>query len=425
MLRGRLISGFSVHAALVTLAALFVAPFVWMVLASWKTADEAGRGLFPAIPTFRARADPDRPLKLLGVELRTADLRVRKFPLTHTFDYDFSKSRAPIVLTFDLATDLSADQLHKLAITFQPDESWHAFDTTLELGGRRFVSDRRSYFAQSTPTTFLFQPPTDDDATLKMKTWTPLRVESIGRVVPGRLTLTLIPSGTGRAIFAKATRNYDRVFRSMPFWTYVGNSLILVGLNVSGMVLSSTFVGYAFARLHWPGRGVAMLVLLSTMMVPAQVTMAPTFMIVRSLGWYNTLAPLWVPAWLGSAFFIFLMVQHLKTLPRELEEAARIDGLGHLRTWFHIILPQCGPAAAAIAILTFMASWNDFMGPLVYLRDQTLYPLSLGLYDLQLTAMNDQSVIMAGNVLMTLPVLVIFFLCQRYFVAGMSMSGMK
>jgi multiple sugar transport system permease protein len=180
--------------------------------------------------------------------------------------------------------------------------------------------------------------------------------------------------------------------------------------------------------LNWPGRTIAFGILLSTMMLPAQVTFIPSFMVWKTLGLYNTLCPLWLPAWFGTAFFIFLMVQHMKTIPRELEEAARIDGSGPLRTWAQIILPETRPALAAIAIMVFMASWNEFMAPLIYLRDQGKFPLSLGLYALRLDNPEggiDWTMIMAGNVLMTLPVLIVFFLFQRYFIQGMTMSGMK
>jgi multiple sugar transport system permease protein len=166
-------------------------------------------------------------------------------------------------------------------------------------------------------------------------------------------------------------------------------------------------------------------VMLATIMLPAQVTMIPTFVIWKKLGWYNTLNPLWVPAFFGGAFFIFLMVQAMKTLPRELEESARIDGLSHLQTWYYIILPQVKPVMAAIAIMTFMWSWNEFMGPLIYLRDQSKFPLSLGLFTLRIDSFGDWTMIMAGNVLMTLPVVVMFFVFQRYFVQGMTMSGIK
>jgi multiple sugar transport system permease protein len=227
------------------------------------------------------------------------------------------------------------------------------------------------------------------------------------------------------AIVAKVARNYLRAFDSVPFLQYVGNSLLLVGLTIGGALFSSAFVAYAFARLSWPGRGVALLLLLSTMMVPPQVTMIPSFLVWRGLGWYNTLNPMWVPAWFGNAFFIFLMIQHMKTIPRELEEAARIDGLGVVQTWWYIVVPQLKPSLAAIAVLSFLGAWNEFMGPLIYLRDQSKFPLSLGLFGMSIDHGTDWSMLMAANMLMTVPSLVVFFRFQRYFIEGLTVSGMK
>jgi len=271
-----------------------------------------------------------------------------------------------------------------------------------------------------------FQPPTFDDTTVRARTWVPMRADGASdRTRNARLTLVLSPSSTFRAVTAKVQRNYLRAFDSVPFFQYVGNSLLLVGLTIAGALFSSAFVAYAFARLAWPGRGLALVLLLSTMMVPSQVTMIPSFLIWRRLGWYNTLNPLWVPAWFGSAFFIFLMIQHMKTIPRELEEAARIDGLGIVQTWWYVIVPQLKPTLAAIAIMSFLGAWNEFMGPLIYLRDQSKFPLSLGLFGMRLDSGADWSMLMAANMLMTLPSIVVFFGFQRYFIEGLTVSGMK
>jgi multiple sugar transport system permease protein len=192
-----------------------------------------------------------------------------------------------------------------------------------------------------------------------------------------------------------------------------------------GAIFSSAFVAYAFARLHWPGRAIALGVLLSTMMIPSHVTMIPSFLLFRWLGWYNTLSPLWAPAWLGNAFFIFLMVQHMKTLPRELEEAARIDGLGFVQTWWYVIVPQVRPTLSAISIMSFLGAWNEFLGPLIYLRDQSKFPLSLGLFAMRVDQTADWSMIMAADVLLTAPSVLVFFAFQRYFIEGVTVSGMK
>jgi ABC-type glycerol-3-phosphate transport system permease component len=364
--------------------------------------------------------------------------------LRYHFD---GSSDAPIVLSCKFDCPGTPQSFHKLIFSLKPDDSWHRVDATLDLGGTHWVSQKSKYLGTTRNQSILFQPPSFDDTTDRKRVWVPMKAEGTSRVfhqtsnpqpptsnlqrqptTPAVLHITISPSSAAGAWWGKFYRNYDRVFDSMPFWRYVRNSLLVVILATAGTAFSSAFVAYAFARLHWPGRTLAFALLLSTMMLPEQVTMIPSFMIWRSVGLYNTLCPLWIPAWFGVAFFIFLMVQYMRTIPRELEEAARIDGASPLRTWAQIIVPQCRPAMAAIAIMTFMGSWNEFMKPLIYLRDQSLFPLSLGLYALRLDAPEggiDWTLIMAGNVLMTLPVILVFFLFQRYFIEGMTMSGMK
>jgi multiple sugar transport system permease protein len=344
-------------------------------------------------------------------------------------DYRFaSESDAPVVMTHDFAlpTGVLPVDLHQVALAIHADNSWHAIDATLDLGGVHWKSMRTTYLVQNRAQSLSFQPPTFDDTTIRARTWVPLRADGASdRGRNARLSLALSPSSRARAIVAKVARNYVRAFDSVPFFQYVGNSLLLVGLTIGGSLVSSAFVAYAFARLRWPGRGVALLLLLSTMMVPPQVTMIPSFLVWRGLGWYNTLNPMWVPAWFGNAFFIFLMNQHMKTIPRELEEAARIDGLGVVQTWWYIIVPQLTPSLAAIAVLSFLGAWNEFMGPLIYLRDQSKFPLSLGLFGMSVDHGADWSMLMAANMLMTVPSIVVFFCFQRYFIEGMTVSGMK
>ena len=345
--------------------------------------------------------------------------------------YRFASSDAePVVLRYDFPSPIKPADLHRLSLAIKSDDSWNRLTATLDVAGRRWVTERRWDFAQHRAQSIFFQPPTFDDETYQPKVWVKLRdagPSPPGHGETGKATLRVIlsPASTLQAALARVERNFGRSLDYMPFWTYVRNSVILVALTTLGTLFSSTFVAYALARLHWPGRNVAMLVMLATIMLPAQVTMIPTFVIWKQLGWYNTLNPLWVPAFFGGAFFIFLMTQAMKTLPRELEESARIDGLNHVQTWYYIILPQVKPVMAAIAIMTFMWSWNEFMGPLIYLRDQSKFPLSLGLFTLRIDSFGDWTMIMAGNVLMTLPVVVMFFVFQRYFVQGMTMSGIK
>jgi multiple sugar transport system permease protein len=354
-------------------------------------------------------------------------------------DYSFLSGRdSPVVLVndFELPDGLASAEIHKLVVLLRADDSWHGLHATLDVGGVHWTSTRTTYLVQNRVQSVSFQPPTFDDSTMRARTWVPLRAEEGGATGGGpvtadeharnaRLTLTLVPSSRLGAIGAKIARNYVRAFDSGPFLGYVVNSLLLVTLTIAGALFSSAFVAYAFARLAWPGRAAALLLLLATMMVPPQVTMIPSFLVWRGLGWYNTLNPMWVPAWFGNAFFIFLMVQHMKTIPRELEEAARIDGLGVVQTWWYVIVPQLKPTLAAIAVMSFLGAWNEFMGPLIYLRDQSKFPLSLGLFGMRIDQGADWPMLAAANVLMTVPTVIVFFRFQRYFIEGITVTGMK
>jgi ABC-type glycerol-3-phosphate transport system permease component len=275
-----------------------------------------------------------------------------------------------------------------------------------------------------------WQEPGPDDLSTKIKTWVLLKEGKPGPhlVLDPRqlkLTLTLRRSSLARAWWNKLRLNYDRVLDHIPFWRYVGTSLFLVVANITLTLFSCSLVAYAFARLTWPGRDFCFLLMLATLMVPGQVTMIPHFLIWKNLGAYNTLTPLWLGQAFGNAFFIFLLRQFLKGVPRDLEDAARIDGCGVLRVYWHIMLPLTKPCLATIAIFTFMGTWNDFMGPLIYTADQRLYPLALGLYAFAVQVGNNPALTMAASLLMTLPVIVIFFFAQKYFIQGVTLTGLR
>jgi len=228
------------------------------------------------------------------------------------------------------------------------------------------------------------------------------------------------------AIWRKYTYSYRSAFIATEYrWRYVFNSLYLAVLTIAGQGLSCSLVAFAFARLNWPGRELFFGLLLATMMLPGQVTMIPVFMIFRYLGWYNTLKALWVPSFFGSAFFIFMLRQFMKGIPNDLEDAAKIDGCSLFGIYWRIVLPLVKPALAAVCIFTFMNTWNDFMGPLIYVNDQRLYPLALGLFDFRSEHGSEFGMLMAASTLMTLPVIAIFFMAQRYFIQGVTLTGMK
>lgn len=210
------------------------------------------------------------------------------------------------------------------------------------------------------------------------------------------------------------------------FLLYLRNTLIVVCLSIVGMVLSSALVAYGFARVKWRGRGILFAFVLATMMIPFPVIMGPLFVIFRELGWIGTFKPLWVPAWFGSAFNIFLLRQFYLTIPPELDEAARIDGCSHWGIFWRIILPLSRPALAVVALFHFLFVWNDFLGPLIYLRDRDQFTLALGLQLYQSQAGNvPWNLLMAASTLVLLPVLVVFLLAQRAFVEGIATSGLK
>ena len=348
------------------------------------------------------------------------------------FSYDFSSDNK-ITLSQTFAISFPIERLRRLQFYFQPDDSWHALRMTVEKLGHRFVSERPVYLADHNWQVATWQEPSAEDSLTKIKTWTLLK-DAGQSAIHGpneiRITLELHRTGVMGAWLAKIWRNYRLTLDYIPFWRYVGTGLFLVILNLIGTLFSCSLAAYAFARLRWPGRGICFAALLGTMMIPAQVTMIPQFLIMQKLGWYNTLKPLWVMSFFGSAFSIFLLREFLKGIPRDLEDAARLDGCGFLRIYWHIMLPLVRPTLAVIAIFTFLATWNDFMGPLIYLSDQRLYPLSFGLYAFQIQSLQPGTsagigMLMAGSLLMMLPVIAIFFFAQRYFLQGITLTGMK
>lgn len=223
--------------------------------------------------------------------------------------------------------------------------------------------------------------------------------------------------------------NYTEALEWMPLETVFGlryliNTLWLVVMSVIGTVLSCSVVAYGFARLRFPGRDALFGVMLATMMLPGAVTMLPQFLIFRGLGWVDTLMPLWVPTFFAGAFNVFLLKQFFSTIPRELEEAARIDGAGYFRTFWQVMLPLVKPALAAISIWTFMGAWNNFMGPLIYVSTPSKMPLAYALSLFASDRGTDIALMMAFATMTTIPVVLLFFLAQRYFIEGVQISGL-
>ena len=219
--------------------------------------------------------------------------------------------------------------------------------------------------------------------------------------------------------------NYSEALTTLPFDRYMINTAIITILTIVGHVLSCTLIAYAFARLRAPGRDILFLVVLATMMLPYPVTMVPLYVLFKQLGWINTFLPLTVPAFLGSAFYIFLLRQFFMTIPPDFEDAAIIDGANTLQILWRVILPLSTPALATVAIFTFQAAWNDFLAPLIYLQKPDLYTVTLGLQFFRSSFTTNWAYLMAASLVTSLPVIIVFFLAQRYFIEGITLSGIK
>jgi multiple sugar transport system permease protein len=218
--------------------------------------------------------------------------------------------------------------------------------------------------------------------------------------------------------------NYSQVLQQAPFARWFVNTMIVTVATVAGNLLFCSLAGYAFARIKFFGREVVFILLLATLMIPFQVVMIPTFIIVKDLGLINTLNALIVPN-LANAFGVFLLRQFFRTLPVELEEAARIDGASRLSVLFKIVLPLSGPVLATLAVITFLWTWNDFLWPLITIYSPNNMTLQLGLTTFQGTHQTSTNLLMAANVMSMLPVLLLFFLAQKYFIRGIATSGLK
>jgi multiple sugar transport system permease protein len=220
--------------------------------------------------------------------------------------------------------------------------------------------------------------------------------------------------------------NYVDALTYKPFHIYFKNTMIIVLLNEIAILASASFCAYGFARIRFYGRDILFALVLGTMMLPGVVTMVPTFVIFSRLGWLDTFLPLTVPFFFGGeAFNIFLLRQFFRTIPEELADAARIDGCSEFRIYANIMLPLAKPALTTVAIFTFINAWNDFMGPLLYLNSPDNFTVSLGLATFRGALVTRWDLLMAAASVTTLPIVMIFFMAQRYFIKGVVLTGLK
>jgi multiple sugar transport system permease protein len=253
---------------------------------------------------------------------------------------------------------------------------------------------------------------------IKPASQTVATAETVASVLP--TPLSQVPS--------YARDNFTRVFTDpvVDFPLYLRNTLLVTLLSVAGTVVSSAIVAYGFSRVAWRGRDLTFGLMLATMMIPFPVVMGPLYVLFKHLGWIGTFLPLWVPAWCGHAFSIFLLRQFFLGVPRELNDAARIDGCNHFQTFLRVILPVSKPALTVVALLQFVFVWNDFLGPLIFLTDRNQYTLALGLqlYQSQ-TGNTPWNLLMAATTIVISPVAIMFLIAQRALIEGIATQGMR
>jgi len=218
--------------------------------------------------------------------------------------------------------------------------------------------------------------------------------------------------------------SYVEALTRLPLLTFLRNSLLITTAATIGTVLSSSVVGFSLARLRWPGRDAMFGLVVATTLMPYVVTLVPSFVMFKWLGWLNTFLPLIVPAWFGNAFYVFLLRQFMRSLPVEMDEAARVDGASNLTIYWRIVLPLSGPVLAAVAIFGFLHYWTDFLAPSIYLSSVESYTLPLGIVMYQGRYGNQWNLVMAASMFVVVPVLVLFLSAQRYFIRGVQLTGL-
>ncbi len=219
--------------------------------------------------------------------------------------------------------------------------------------------------------------------------------------------------------------NYPRALEAVPFNVYLSNTLFLGVVCVIGAVLSSALVAYGFGRLEFRGKKAMFAILIATMALPGQVTMIPVFELFRSLGWYGSYLPLIIPCFTSAPFFVFLLTQFFKSIPEEIAESARLDGATEFQIFSRVIIHLAKPALATCALFQFLGTWNDFMGPLIYINDPSRYTLAYGLQQFMSAYGGQWTQLMAASVVFTLPIILLFFFAQKTFIQGISTTGGK
>ncbi len=435
-------------------AAVFTIPLLWMLSTALKPIDQAmsspprwlaykqlmtvdGERLSVGVENISDDANPDTPISV-GVAYRWL-LEIDGEPVpVMPGDTDFDPNvDAPLAVSVNYHLHINQAGVWRPARVAEPNAE-HATDRPIDV----VWIDAEGYMSKTTVDRADLRRTYDQ--TIKDTEASFGESETL-TVTPASLSKSLVPwddrkelahvlveqrTATASDLHKKISfrwGNFGKAIEAMKmFPTYLKNTLILCVLTVIGTVCSSTLVAYGFSRIDWPGRDKVFLIVMATMMIPFPVLMVPLFTMFRDLGWIGTLKPLWVPTFFAGAFNVFLLRQFFRTIPKGLSESAKIDGCGELRIFWQIILPLARPAITVVALFQFMGTWNDFLGPLIYLTDQEDFTLALGLQFFQSKNGGTQwHYLMAASTLVVLPVIVLFFFAQKTFIEGISMSGLK
>jgi multiple sugar transport system permease protein len=347
--------------------------------------------------------------------------------------YEIQNAKEPILLADrEIRMVSPEEEIEQAMVRVKGDVSYHRLRIELDAPGAHYETERPAFLSSGE-----YQ-----DLFMKFRDHRKFEVDHIRLVErqsngpapdnrTARMRFYLIPTSYPVVLWERLMESYREVFAWVPYATYMWVTVKLTVLNIVGQLFACSMVAFAFARMRFPGRDVLFILMLSTMMLPPQVTMIPQFVEFSKIGAYNTLFPLYIFSFAGAPFFIFLMRQFYLTIPNDLTDAAKIDGCGYFTMYWRILLPLLKPALAAVAIFQFQATWNEFLQPLIYIADTEKTPLSLGLFLFRQShgglsqGGGHWAELMAASALMTVPIILLFFFTQRYFIQGVTLTGLK
>lgn len=395
----QVLTGFATYATLFVGSVIFAVPFAWLMVTSFKEDKDIVSAekleWTPYVYVKGSYMDPKERHFEAGFEGRTVDAILQPGSTKEKLELEVYTPYALRGRTFSVAASEAKEVPREVAVVTS------------------------TYQGQAVEGLVTME---ENDGTRHIQITTPDSLK-------GQEFKALKKDAPDKRVVGAKTRNYKDALDYLPPETqrgllYVKNTLFLVLMSVIGTVLSSTVVGYAFARLRFPGKGFLFNLLMSTMMLPAAVTMLPSFLIWKNLGAYDSLVPLWVPSFFAGAFNVFLIQQFFKTIPMELEEAAKIDGCSYWQTLMRVMVPQIKPVLAAITVFTVKGVWDNFMGPLIYINTPEKMPISYAVQLFQGDRQTEFGLLMAFSTMATVPMIILFFLAQRYFIEGVTLSGL-